>query len=83
MLRIQDIAYAKSDAQNIVPSAISSSTNFESISKSLLQKLRKIQQERIALHYEISKNHDYGVESIPFDHFWEQQLLDMNLKPST
>jgi hypothetical protein len=83
MTRIQDISYNKPDAANFISSAVSASTNFENISKGLLQKLRKLQQERISLHYELSKLHENGVEFFPYDHFWEQQLLDMNLKPST
>ena len=56
-------------------------TNFESIPKSLLKKIREFQQERIAIHYELCRAE--GVEMVPFDHFWEQALLDMNLKPCT
>ena len=56
-------------------------TNFECIPKSLLKRIRELQQERIAIHYELCRAE--GVELIPFDHFWEQPLIDMNLKPST
>lgn len=55
-------------------------TNFECISKTLLKKIRDLQQKRIATHYELCRID--GVEIIPYDHFWEQVLLDMNLKAS-
>jgi hypothetical protein len=77
MLRISDILQ---NFKNNYTQPIAYS-NFETIPKALLLKIRALQQERIAIHYELCRAE--GVELIPFDHFWEQALLDMNLKQST
>jgi len=31
----------------------------------------------------LNEDNENHVELFPFDHFWEQQILDMNLKPNT
>lgn len=59
------------------------SSYFEHITRPVLAKIRKLQQERISAHYELCANNENEVEIVPFDCFWEQVFQEMNLKKST
>ena len=46
------------------------------------KKARKLMEQRIALHYELCRRLTHDVEQIPYDYFWEEPILRMNLKPA-
>ena len=44
---------------------------FENVSRSVVAKICKLQQERISVHYELCRNNENDIEIYPFDCFWE------------
>lgn len=46
------------------------------------KKARKLMEQRVALHYEFCRRLTQDVEQIPYDYFWEEPILRMNLKPA-
>lgn len=44
--------------------------------------IKRLQNERISLHYYLCRKYYDDIEIFPYDHFWEGPLLSLNLQPA-